>query len=146
MDVINAKSNTYPFVEVVIYSEILRTNCRMNQSSSHLSDGPMMVTHLYRDVWIALPRTRLATLTGVMCNTSQCELSCPYILCISGFLCTHLPFLVLALFASFHVLGMRRSVSRAVRLVGDDIFGFSVSWFVLLFSSQLLDHSSHVLI
>ena len=37
MDVINAKSNTYPFVEVVIYSEILRTNCRMNQSSSHLA-------------------------------------------------------------------------------------------------------------
>ena len=32
MDVINAKSNTYPFVEVVIYSEILRTNCRVNQS------------------------------------------------------------------------------------------------------------------
>ena len=39
MDVINAKSNTYPFVEVVIYSEILRTNCRMNQSSSHLAMG-----------------------------------------------------------------------------------------------------------
>ena len=37
MDVINAKSNTYLFVEVVIYSEILRTNCRMNQSSSHLA-------------------------------------------------------------------------------------------------------------
>ena len=37
MDVINAKSNTYPFVEVVIYSEILRTNCRLNQSSSHLA-------------------------------------------------------------------------------------------------------------
>ena len=37
MDVINAKSNTYPFVEVVIYSEILRTNCRVNQSSSHLA-------------------------------------------------------------------------------------------------------------
>ena len=32
MDVINAKSNTYPFVEVVIYSKILRTNCRVNQS------------------------------------------------------------------------------------------------------------------
>ena len=32
---------------------------------------------LYRDVWIAAiasSRTRLATLTGVMCNTSQCEL------------------------------------------------------------------------
>ena len=32
---------------------------------------------LYRDVWItaiASSRTSLATLTGVMCNTSQCEL------------------------------------------------------------------------
>ena len=32
---------------------------------------------LYRDVWIAAiasSRTRLATLMGVMCNTSQCEL------------------------------------------------------------------------
>ena len=32
---------------------------------------------LYRDVWIAaiaLSRTRLATLTGAMCKTSQCEL------------------------------------------------------------------------
>ena len=31
---------------------------------------------LYRDVWIAAiasSRTRLATLTGAMCNTSQCE-------------------------------------------------------------------------
>ena len=41
MDVINAKSNTYPFVEVVIYSEILRTNCRVNQSSSHLATSDM---------------------------------------------------------------------------------------------------------
>ena len=32
---------------------------------------------LYRDVWIAAiasSRTSLTTLTGVMCNTSQCEL------------------------------------------------------------------------
>ena len=32
---------------------------------------------LYRDVWIAAiasSRTSLAALTGVMCNTSQCEL------------------------------------------------------------------------
>ena len=32
---------------------------------------------LHRDVWIAAiasSRTSLATLTGVMCNTSQCEL------------------------------------------------------------------------
>ena len=32
---------------------------------------------LYRDVWVAAiasSRTRLATLSGVMCNTSQCEL------------------------------------------------------------------------
>ena len=32
---------------------------------------------LYRDVWIAAiasSRTSLATLMGVMCNTSQCEL------------------------------------------------------------------------
>ena len=32
---------------------------------------------LYRDVWIATiasSRTRLATLTGAMCKTSQCEL------------------------------------------------------------------------
>ena len=29
---------------------------------------------LYRDVWIASSRTSLATLMGVMCNTSQCEL------------------------------------------------------------------------
>ena len=32
---------------------------------------------LYRDVWIAAiasSRTSLATLTGAMCNTSQCEL------------------------------------------------------------------------
>ena len=31
-------------------------------------------TGLYRDVWIASSRTRLATLTGAMCKTSQCEL------------------------------------------------------------------------
>ena len=34
-------------------------------------------TGLYRDVWIAAiasSRTSLATLTGVMCNMSQCEL------------------------------------------------------------------------
>ena len=32
---------------------------------------------LYRDVWVAAiasSRTRLATLTGAMCKTSQCEL------------------------------------------------------------------------
>ena len=37
----------------------------------------MYVIGLYRDVWIAAiasSRTRLATLSGVMCNTSQCEL------------------------------------------------------------------------
>ena len=32
MNDINAKSNTYPFVEVVIYSEIVRSICRVNQS------------------------------------------------------------------------------------------------------------------
>ena len=35
------------------------------------------IISLYRDVWIAAiasSRTSLATLTGVMCNTSQCEL------------------------------------------------------------------------
>ena len=41
---------------------------------------PVMHTNrigLYRDVWIAAiasSRTRLATLTGAMCKTSQCEL------------------------------------------------------------------------
>ena len=44
MDVINAKSNTYRFVEVVIYSEILRTNCRMNQSSSHLATTAVLLS------------------------------------------------------------------------------------------------------
>ena len=37
----------------------------------------MYVIGLYRDVWIAAiasSRTRLATLTGAMCKTSQCEL------------------------------------------------------------------------
>ena len=37
----------------------------------------MKAIGLYRDVWIAAnasSRTRLATLMGVMCNTSQCEL------------------------------------------------------------------------
>ena len=41
--------------------------------SAHLSSA----IGLYRDVWIAAiasSRTSLATLTGVMCNTSQCEL------------------------------------------------------------------------
>ena len=36
-----------------------------------------MLIGLYRDVWIAAiasSRTRLATLTGAMCKTSQCEL------------------------------------------------------------------------
>ena len=36
-----------------------------------------MAIGLYRDVWIAAiasSRTSLATLTGVMCNTSQCKL------------------------------------------------------------------------
>ena len=32
MNVINAKSNTYPFVEVVMYSEIVCANRRVNQS------------------------------------------------------------------------------------------------------------------
>ena len=32
MNYINAKSNTYPFVEVVIYSEIVRSICPVNQS------------------------------------------------------------------------------------------------------------------
>ena len=35
------------------------------------------VIGLYRDVWIAViasSRTRLTTLTGAMCKTSQCEL------------------------------------------------------------------------
>ena len=39
--------------------------------------GGMTVIGLYRDVWIAAiasSRTRLATLTGAMCKTSQCEL------------------------------------------------------------------------
>ena len=37
----------------------------------------MVLIGLYRDVWIAAiasSRTRLATLTGAMCKTSQCEL------------------------------------------------------------------------
>ena len=29
---INAKSNTYPFVEVVLYSKNVRSICRVNQS------------------------------------------------------------------------------------------------------------------
>ena len=36
-----------------------------------------MCIGLYRDVWIAAiasSRTSLATITGLMCNTSQCEL------------------------------------------------------------------------
>ena len=32
MNDINAKSNTYPFIEVVLYSEIVRPICRVNQS------------------------------------------------------------------------------------------------------------------
>ena len=32
MNDINAKSNTYPFFEVVLYSEIVRSICRVNQS------------------------------------------------------------------------------------------------------------------
>ena len=41
--------------------------------------GAMVTSNigLYRDVWIAAiasSRTRLATLTGAMCKTSQCEL------------------------------------------------------------------------
>ena len=38
---------------------------------------PIDAIGLYRDVWIAAiasSRTRLATLTGAMCKTSQCEL------------------------------------------------------------------------
>ena len=37
----------------------------------------LTIIGLYRDVWIAAiasSRTRLATLTGAMCKTSQCEL------------------------------------------------------------------------
>ena len=30
MNVIDVKSNTYPFVEVVLYSEIVRSICRVN--------------------------------------------------------------------------------------------------------------------
>ena len=45
--------------------------------NTHLHSLPYMVIGLYRDVWIAAiasSRTRLATLTGAMCKTSQCEL------------------------------------------------------------------------
>ena len=52
MDVINAKSNTYPFVEVVIYSEILRTNCRMNQSSSSGCCMVVVVVWLWYDLML----------------------------------------------------------------------------------------------
>ena len=41
---------------------------RLSEPSSYFGIG------LYRDVWIASPSTRLATLTGAMCKTSQCEL------------------------------------------------------------------------
>ena len=45
-------------------------------TSAHCS-GVVNSIGLYRDVWIAAiasSRTRLATLTGAMCKTSQCEL------------------------------------------------------------------------
>ena len=45
-----------------------------NLTNMLINVGPI---GLYRDVWIAAiasSRTSLATLTGVMCNTSQCEL------------------------------------------------------------------------
>ena len=58
MDVINAKSNTYPFVEVVIYSEILRTNCRMNQSSSHLATIKQRVDNSLNKVVNTVANTR----------------------------------------------------------------------------------------
>ena len=43
----------------------------------HARLSALLCIGLYRDVWIApiaSSRTSLATLTGVMCNTSQCEL------------------------------------------------------------------------
>ena len=43
----------------------------------HARLSALLCIGLYRDVWIAAiasSRTSLATLTGVMCNTSQCEL------------------------------------------------------------------------
>ena len=49
-----------------------------NPPSDHFhTDAVVPSIGLYRDVWIAAiasSRTSLATLTGVMCNTSQCEL------------------------------------------------------------------------
>ena len=45
--------------------------CRLHKLNTRPSIG------LYRDVWIAAiasSRTSLATLTGAMCKTSQCEL------------------------------------------------------------------------
>ena len=45
------------------------------QSHFHVN---ILCIGLYRDVWIAAiasSRTNLATLTGVMCNTSQCEIT-----------------------------------------------------------------------
>ena len=44
MNDINAKSNTYPFVEVVIYSEIVRSICPVNQST--FSRQTLAGTHL----------------------------------------------------------------------------------------------------
>ena len=49
----------------------------MAELSILLSTQSVGAIGLYRDVWIAAiasSRTRLATLSGVMCNTSQCEL------------------------------------------------------------------------
>ena len=51
------------------------SNIRIRAIESAHPDS--VVIGLYRDVWIAAitsSRTRLATLTGAMCKTSQCEL------------------------------------------------------------------------
>ena len=39
MNDVNAKSNTYPFVEVVLYSEFVRSICRVNQSRFPRQNG-----------------------------------------------------------------------------------------------------------
>ena len=63
----------------IIVDHICRCVPPVGQTIHHWSkhSSSVLTIGLYRDVWIAASassRTRLATLTGAMCKTSQCEL------------------------------------------------------------------------
>ena len=62
---------------ICVVHRVMLCACELWNWFSHVIDVLVKDIGLYRDVWIAAiasSRTRLATLTGAMCKTSQCKL------------------------------------------------------------------------